>query len=190
MIDEGRIRFEGTPDEIQQAADPEVRNFIEGLERPRDELTGITSHSIGQNRLLQELSRLQRHEIPFSIVLMAMDNLEGIDRIDEHEAGQKVFKTFANHVTQNTYITDTCFRYGINKILTVLPDTSEEQARDFCRKIFRTMENNTLFDSVEAAKGFSYSVSAGVAQAHKDSGLEDLIAQAQQGQAVFYEGRN
>jgi phospholipid/cholesterol/gamma-HCH transport system ATP-binding protein len=190
MIDEGRIRFEGTPDEIQQASDPGVRNFIEGLESPRDDLTGITSHSIGQNRLLQELSRLQRHEIPFSIVLMAMDSLEGIDRIDEHEAGQKVFKTFANHVTQNTYITDTCFRYGINKILTVLPDTSEEQARDFCRKIFRTMENNTLFDSVEAAKGFSYSVSAGVAQAHKDSGLEDLIAQAQQGQAVFYEGRN
>jgi hypothetical protein len=52
------------------------------------------------------------------------------------------------------------------------------------------MENNALFDSIEAAKGLSYSVSAGVAQAHKDSGLEDLIAQAQQGQAVFYECRN
>lgn len=190
MIDEGRIRFEGTPDEIQQASDPGVRNFIEGLESPRDDLTGISSHSIGQKRLLQELSRLQRHEIPFSIVLLAMDNLEGIDRIDEHEAGQTMFKTFANHITQNTYITDTCFRHDINKILAVLPDTSEEQARDFCRKIFRTMENNALFDSIEAAKGFSYSVSAGVAQAHKDSGLEDLIAQAQQGQAVFYECRN
>ena len=190
MIDEGRIRFEGTPDEIQQASDPGVRNFIEGLESPRDDLTGITSHSIGQKRLLQELSRLQRHEIPFSIVLLAMDNPGGIDRIDEHVAGQTVFKTFANHVTQNTYITDTCFRYDINKILVVLPDTSEEQARDFCRKISRTMENNALFDSVEAAKGFRYSVSAGVAQAYKDSGLEELIAQAQQGQAVFYECRN
>jgi hypothetical protein len=52
------------------------------------------------------------------------------------------------------------------------------------------MENNALFDSVEAAKGFRYSVSAGVAQAYKDSGLEELIAQAQQGQAVFYECRN
>jgi len=189
MIDEGRIRFEGTPDEIQQASDPGVRNFIEGLESPRDDLTGVTSHSIGQKRLLQELSRLQRHEIPFSIVLLAMDHLEGVDRIDEHVAGQTMFKTFANHVTQNTYITDTCFRYDINKILVVLPDTSEEQARDFCHKISRTMENNALFDSIEAAKGLSYSVSAGVAQAHKDSGLEDLIAQAQQGQAVFYECR-
>jgi phospholipid/cholesterol/gamma-HCH transport system ATP-binding protein len=165
MIDEGRIRFEGTPDEIQQASDPEVRNFIEGLESPRDELTGIASHSMGQKRLLQELSRLQRHEIPFSIVLMAMANLEDIDRIAGHGAGQTVFKLFANHVTQNTYITDTCFRYGINKILVVLPDTNEEQAQSFCQKISRTMEHNALFDSIETAKGF-YSVSA-VAQARK-----------------------
>jgi phospholipid/cholesterol/gamma-HCH transport system ATP-binding protein len=190
MIDEGRIRFEGTPDEIQQAADPEVRNFIEGLESPRDELTGITSHSLGQKRLLQELSRLQRHEIPFSIVLLAMDNLEDIDRIAGHMAEQTVFKRFANHVTQNTYVTDTCFRYDIDKILVVLPDTSEEQARDFCRKIYRTIENNALFDSIEAVKGFGYTVSAGVAQARKGSGLEDLIAQAQKGQTLFYECRN
>jgi phospholipid/cholesterol/gamma-HCH transport system ATP-binding protein len=189
MIDEGRIRFEGTPDEIQRAADPEVRNFIEGLESPRDDLTGIASHSIGQGRLLQELSRLQRHEIPFSIVLLSMDSAEGIERIDQHVAGQRVFKNFANHVTQNTYITDTCFRYDINKILVVLPDTSEAQARDFCRKMSRTMEHNGLFDSFEAAQGFRYSVSAGVAQAHKESGLEDLIAQAQQGQTVFHERR-
>jgi phospholipid/cholesterol/gamma-HCH transport system ATP-binding protein len=189
MIDEGRIRFEGTPDEIQRASDPEVRNFIEGLESPRDDLTGIASHSIGQKRLLQELSRLQRHEIPFSIVLLTMDNAEGIERIDEHVTGQTVFKNFANHVTQNTYITDTCFRYDINKILVVMPDTSEAQARDFCRKMSRTMEHNALFDSIEAAKGFRYSVSAGVAQAQRGSGLEELIAQAQQGQTVFHERR-
>jgi phospholipid/cholesterol/gamma-HCH transport system ATP-binding protein len=190
MIDEGRIRFEGTPEEIQQASDPEVRNFIEGLESPRDELTGIASHSLGQKRLLQEMSRLQRHEIPFSIVLMAMANREDIDRIAGHVAGQTAFKLFANHVTQNTYITDTCFRFDINKILVVLPDTGEEQARDFCRKIFRTMENTALFESIEAVKGFRYSVSAGVAQARKGSDLEDLIADAQKGQAIYYECRN
>jgi phospholipid/cholesterol/gamma-HCH transport system ATP-binding protein len=189
MIDEGRIRFEGTPDEIQQASDPGVRNFIEGLESPRDELTGVTSHSIGQTRLLQELSRLQRHEIPFSIVMLAMDNLAGIDRIAGHVASQTVFKAFANHVTQNTYISDTCFRFGINKILVVLPDTSDAQARSFCRKISRTMEANDLFRSIGKSKGFGYSVTAGVAQARRDSGPEELVAEAEAGQFVFYECR-
>jgi len=189
MIDEGRIRFEGTPDEIQQASDPGVRNFIQGLESPRDELTGVTSQSIGQTRLLQELSRLQRHAIPFSIVVLAMDTLDDTDRIAGHVAGQTAFKAFANHVTQNTYITDTCFRHGINKILVVMPDTSDEQARSFCRKISRTMQANDLFSSVDKAKGFGYSVSAGVAQARRDGSPEGLIAEAEKGQAVFFEFR-
>ena len=119
-----------------------------------------------------------------------MDNLEDVDRIAGHVVGQTVFKVFVNHVTQSTYITDTCFRFGINKIIVVLQDTNEEQARDFCRKLSRTMQSHALFDSIESVKGFCYSVSAGVAQAHKDSGLDELIAAAGQTQAVFYECRN
>jgi phospholipid/cholesterol/gamma-HCH transport system ATP-binding protein len=190
MLDEGRIVFEGGPDEIQEATAPEVKNFIQGLESPRDDLTGIASQSIGQNRLLQEMSRLQRYQIPFSIVLLAMDNLEDVDRIAGHVVGQTVFKVFANHVTQSTYITDTCFRFDINKILVVLPDTNEDQARDFCRKLARTMQSHALFGSIESVKGFCYSVSAGVAQAQQGAGLDELIAAAGQTQAMFYECRN
>jgi len=190
MLDEGRIVFEGGPDEIQEATAPEVKNFIQGLESPRDDLTGIASQSIGQNRLLQEMSRLQRYQIPFSIVLLAMDNLEDVDRIAGHVVGQTVFKVFANHVTQSTYITDTCFRFDINKILVVLPDTNEDQARDFCRKLARTMQSHALFGSIESVKGFCYSVSAGVAQAQQGTGLDELIAAAGQTQAMFYECRN
>jgi len=190
MLDEGRIVFEGGPDEIQEATAPEVKNFIQGLESPRDDLTGIASQSIGQNRLLQEMSRLQRYQIPFSIVLLAMDNLEDVDRIAGHVVGQTVFKVFANHVTQSTYITDTCFRFDINKILVVLPDTNENQARDFCRKLARTMRSHALFGAIESVKGFCYSVSAGVAQAQQGIGLDELIAAAGQTQAMFYECRN
>jgi len=189
MIDEGRIRFEGTPEDIQRASDREVRNFIEGLESPRDELTGIASQSIGQQHLRQEMSRLQRHQIPFSIVLMAMDNLEDFDRIAGHVASQTVFKLFADHVIQNSYVMDTCFRYAINKIMVVLPETNEEQARSFCLKISRTMRHSALFDSFDAVQGICYSASAGVVQAQPDSGLEELIAAAEKGQTIFYEWR-
>jgi ABC-type transporter Mla maintaining outer membrane lipid asymmetry ATPase subunit MlaF len=43
MLDEGKIRFEGTPDEIQRCTDPVVQLFIQGLEKPRDALTGFSS---------------------------------------------------------------------------------------------------------------------------------------------------
>ncbi len=189
MIDDGRIRFEGTPTDIQRAPDREVKNFIEGLESPRDEMTGIASQSIGQQHLRQEMGRLQRHQIPFSIVLMSMDNLEDFDRIAGHVASQTVFKRFADHVIQNSYVTDTCFRYAINKVIVVLPDTDEEQARSFCRKISRTMRNGSWFDSLDTVRDTCYSVSAGVVQARSDSGLEEMIAAAHKGQTVFFECR-
>jgi len=189
MIDGGRIRFEGTPEEIQRASDREVRNFIEGLESPRDEMTGIASQSIGQQHLRQEMSRLQRHQIPFSIVLMAMGNLEDFGRISGHMASQTVLKLFANHVIQNSYMTDTCFRYAIDKIMVVLPDTDEEQARSFCRKISRTLQSKALFDAIASVPGGGCSVRAGVVQARPDSGLDDLIAAVEKEQTILYECR-
>ena len=67
MIDSGKILFEGTPEDIQQVTNPVVKNFIQGLERPHDDLTGIASQAMGQKRLKQEMNRLQRHQIPFSV---------------------------------------------------------------------------------------------------------------------------
>ena len=43
MIDRGKVLFEGTPEDIQQVTDPAVKNFIQGLESPHDDLTGIYS---------------------------------------------------------------------------------------------------------------------------------------------------
>jgi len=71
MIEGGRILFEGTPRDIQRVAIPAVKQFIQGLESPHDDLTGIASQAMGRRRLRQEMNRLQRREIPFSIVLLS-----------------------------------------------------------------------------------------------------------------------
>jgi phospholipid/cholesterol/gamma-HCH transport system ATP-binding protein len=187
MIDSGRIVFEGTPEEIQKAADPVVQNFIKGLESPHDDLTGVASQSLGHKRLQQEMSRLQRHQISFSIILLSVDNLEDVDRIAGHVASQTVLKNFANHVKQNLYITDTCFRYDMNKILVILPDTNADQARMFCEKLSRNLETSALFEATGTQAELCYSVSAGIAQAEKDSRLESLLDDAKSRQNIFYE---
>jgi phospholipid/cholesterol/gamma-HCH transport system ATP-binding protein len=187
MIDGGQIIFEGTPDEIQQTSNSVVKNFIMGLESPHDDLTGIASQSLGQKRLQQEMSRLQRHQIPFSIVLLTVDNLDDVDRIAGHMAGHTVLKNFANHVKQNIYITDTCFRYDLNKILVILPDTNANQALMFCEKLSKNLESSVLFETPGSQTELCYSVSAGIAQAEKDSRLETLLSDASSRQNIFYE---
>jgi len=189
MIDEGRILFEGTPEEIQQIKDPLVRNFLQGLESPHDDLTGISSQAMGQKRLKQEMNRLQRHKIPFSIILLSVNRLEDLDRIAGHMATQTILKTFANQVKQNIYITDTCFRYDMNKIMVVLPDTDGQQAEMFCQKLSRNLEHDPIFEELETAQGFHFSVNAGIAQAKEDSRLESLLNEVKSKQAIFYECR-
>lgn len=187
MLEKGQVLVQGSSDAIQKSTDPLVINFIEGHERPQDALTGIATPSFGRKQLDQEMSRLQRQGVPFSIVLMTVDNLEDADRIDGHMASQTVFKTFANHIDQSTYITDTCIRYDMNKVLVILPDTDHLQAEKFCRKLARSMENNALFEVMEPGAGFCFSVSAGIAEAKPDSRLATMVAEARKQQNIFYE---
>ena len=189
MLNEGHICFEGSPEEIQQTADPVVRNYIRGLESPHDELTGVASQYLGQKRLTREMFRLQRHQRPFSIVLLAVENLEDVDRIAGHVAGQKALRNFANFVKNNIYLTDICFRYGMNKIMVVLPDTNVDQARMFCDKLSRNLDTDALFDASEQRKGLCFAVSAGLAQARGDSQIELLLSDVEERQNIFWECR-
>ena len=189
MIEGGRILFEGTPRDIQRVANPAVKEFIQGLESPHDDLTGIASQAMGRRRLRQEMNRLQRREIPFSIVLLSVENMEDLDRIAGHMASQTLFKTFANVVEQNIYMTDTCFRYDMNKIMVVLPDTDANQARMFCQKLSRNLELDALLEESDSPRGVCFLINAGVSQAHKDSRLEQLLEEVESRQSFFYECR-
>ena len=189
MLNEGQIHFEGTPEEIQQIADPVVRSFLRGLESPHDELTGVASQSLGQKRLAREMFRLQRHHRPFSIVLLSVENLEDVDRIAGHVAGQTALRNFANFVKHNIYLTDICFRYDMNKIMVVLPDTDVDQAGMFCDKLSRNLDTDAIFDPSEQRRGLCFAVSAGTAQAREDSQIESMLADVEQRQNIFFECR-
>ena len=189
MLNEGHICFEGTPEEMQQTADPVVRNFIQGLESPHDELTGVASQSLGQKRLIREMFRLQHHNRPFSIVLLSVENLEDVDRIAGHVAGQTALRKFANFVKNNIYLTDICFRYDMNKIMVVLPDTDVDQAGMFCDKLSRNLDTDAIFDPSEQRRGLCFAVSAGIAQARGDSLIESMLSDVEKRQNIFWECR-
>jgi phospholipid/cholesterol/gamma-HCH transport system ATP-binding protein len=189
MLNDGQICFEGTPEEMQQTPDPVVRSYIRGLESPHDELTGVASQSLGQKRLTREMFRLQRHQRPFSIVLLAVENLEDVDRIAGHVAGQTALRNFANFVKNNIYLTDICFRYDMSKIMVVLPDTDVDQAGMFCDKLSRNLDTDTIFDSAEQRRGLCFAVSAGIAQARGDSQIESMLSDVEERQNIFWECR-
>lgn len=188
MLNEGRIIYEGSPDGIQAADDPVIHEFVQGFESQHDVETGMQSLAYGERRFQEELARLQRHQTPFSLLLLTVENLGEIYEKVGHRTGQQALRNFAAKVRGNLRLTDICSRTALNRIMVVLPNTDQEQTRLVCAKLSRAISSQDIMEA-PAMADFCFSISAGYAEARPDSRLENVISSAESKQNTFYEFR-
>ena len=188
MLDEGLIRFEGTPDEIQQAADEVVQQFIQGLETPHDELTGMATQAQGERKFQEEMARLESHQITFSVISFTVQNLDEVNEKLGHVTGQTVVKNLASRLKQQLEITDTCSRYGMNKIMVVQHNAKMDKARKFCIKLARELKVCDFIEG-ECQPGLNLWITAGFAEAREGSPLKEVLASAESTDSTYFEFR-
>lgn len=188
MLDEGKIIFQGTPEAIQTDTTPSVVQFINGLESRHDDLTGLAPQTQGVAQFGRDMERLKRHRIDFALLILTVNNLEVINEIEGHMAGQAILKKLAAKIQNCLSVTDSCSRYGLNKIMVLLSNSDMARANMFCSEVAREIENTTILELNPSHKN-CISVSAGFAQALKDSSLSDLIGSADSANSTFYEFR-
>ena len=185
MLEEGRILFEGEPDEFQESANPTIQQFIRGLETGFDHLTGVAHQAQGEMRFKEAMARFNRYKIPFSIILLTIENLDIIDRKVGHDATHSAFKNIAAQAQKIVRFTDTCSRYGMNQIMMILTDSSREQAQKVCEKITKEIR----FDDgiiIKPYPEFCFQVSAGIAEAQNGDRLADVMAKAESSKNIVY----
>jgi len=186
MLDEGKIRFEGSPEELQRCTDSTVQLFIQGLEKPRDALTGMATPMRGERKFHEELTRLRRHQIAFSVVMLTIENLDQINAQMGHVAGQIVLKNFAAQIKQRLDITDSCSRYSLDRILVVLHNADIDDARRFATRLERELKFEDLV-SGDNRNDIRIRISAGYAQAAEDSLIKEVLVQAESKDSRYYE---
>ena len=186
MLEEGRVIIEGTPQEVQQTTDPEVQQFIRGLESRRDDLTGMHTQLQGEQRFLEEMGRLQRHQVVFSIILFSINNIEEINETIGHAEVQTILKNFSGQTLNRLRITDICFRYGLDKIITVLPNANIDQARMVCDKLAKELKAEDII-GIRPHPELRFSVDAGFAEAEQDIQIEHIVATAESAQNELLE---
>ena len=186
MLDEGKIRFEGSPEELQRCSDSAVQLFIQGLEKPRDALTGMATPVQGERKFHEALARLQRHQIVFSVVMLTVENLAEINEKMGHVGGQTMLKNFAAQVKQRLDLTDSCSRYSMDKILVVLHNADIDDARRFATRLARELKTEDLIHRNED-HDLSVRISAGYAQAEEDSLIKAVLANAESKDSLYYE---
>jgi phospholipid/cholesterol/gamma-HCH transport system ATP-binding protein len=186
MLDEGKIQFEGSPEELQRCSDSTVQLFIQGLEKPRDALTGMATPVQGERKFHEELARLQRHQIVFSVVMLTVENLDEIYEKMGHVAGQTMLRNFAAQIKQRLDLTDSCSRYSMDKILVVLHNADIEDARRFATRLARELKTEDLINRNENGD-LSVRISAGYAQAEEESLIKEVLANAESKDSLYYE---
>ncbi|MBW2108368.1 MAG: ATP-binding cassette domain-containing protein [Deltaproteobacteria bacterium] len=186
MLQNGRIVFQGSPGEIDQVSDPEVRAFVHGLEAPHDGLTGMGTRLQGEHRFDEEMGRLQRHGTAFSVLLFTLDDLDEINEKAGYHTGQSVVRAFADALKVRVRISDLCCRYGVNKIIAVLPETGRDQARQACARLAAEISAEKLLD-VDPYPECRFSVYAGFAEARADEPLEQVLIRAESRKNVLYD---
>lgn len=186
MLDEGVIIFEGRPDEIERSSNPDVIKFIRGMERKNEDLTNIAPQTIVEKRFQQEMTRLQNHNIEFSLILFTFENLDEINHHVGYIAGQTAMKNFVTLVRPYMGVTDSCSRCGLNRLVLILSNTDTNRARQFCERFSTEIRGKDLI-RIQPYPGFCLAIRAGFAQASSHCTLDDLMDEAESSLNTFYE---
>lgn len=139
---------------IQQAM-----NDVERLSST-DSLTKIPNRKFFLVNLKNEITRYLRHKRPFTFIIIDMDNLKKVNDDYGHEKGDEVLKTIADVVRGCARNTDYVGRIGGQEFGVILPETDEEGALIFAKRL-RLDINNTIFKVEGTEIIFSITASMG-----------------------------
>jgi phospholipid/cholesterol/gamma-HCH transport system ATP-binding protein len=188
MLNEGKILFQGPPEEIQESKDPVIQEFIMGEASRQDGLTGMAAQTQGEAIFREEMSRLQRHQVAFSLILLTLENLDDITDKVGHTVSQKILQNFASRVKHCLAITDSCSRRDLNKLMVVLSNSKADRARSFCAELANQLEKESILD-LPPYPGFCLNISAGFVEVQKYNSLKQLLERAESPLNRFYEFR-
>jgi diguanylate cyclase (GGDEF)-like protein len=94
-----------------------------------DALTGCASPTAFDRRLEEEYERARRYSLSFSLVLLDIDALGGLNEQLGREAGDRLLQEVAGNLRRGLRLPDFVSRYGGDEFAVVLPETGPDGAK-------------------------------------------------------------
>jgi phospholipid/cholesterol/gamma-HCH transport system ATP-binding protein len=183
MLWEGRIVFLGNYEEMTRLKHPVVDEFLRSLEGFQDELTGLMSKEMFRSRYRAELTTGKQVAM-ISAVLFTVEIdffREGIGAM----AGLQILKAMAEYTNSHFGpLGGFSARYSRGEILTILPHTAPEEARQLVDGFGRALQERVLAKIRETTLQqmgmacFEVVVHAGIAGGKATDELEGIIEKA------------
>jgi diguanylate cyclase (GGDEF)-like protein len=94
-----------------------------------DELTGLSTYRVLQDRLSQEVARSERTQEPFGLLFLDLDRFKLVNDHHGHEAGNEVLASVGRELARVVRKTDVAARYGGDEFVLILVATGIEGVR-------------------------------------------------------------
>ncbi|MDP8219238.1 MAG: GGDEF domain-containing protein [Candidatus Theseobacter exili] len=128
----------------------------------KDGLTRLFNHTTFYEKLYSELNRYKRHGIPFSLVMLDVDDFKQINDLKGHQTGDVILAEIASLLMMTTRDLDICARYGGEEFSVILPHMESDEAFSIAERLRHGMEDIV----VEETRA---TISAGIASCPKNS---------------------
>ena len=186
MLDEGKIIFEGPPEDLQNVDNPMIHEFITGLQHPRDELTGLGTMNTGKQKYMEAMARLTESRAVFSIIVLTLESMDEINEHAGHVKGQMILKNFSSEVQQHIRKIDSCSRRGLKQLMIVRQDAGAEDARQFCFRLAKDLRAERIINGVLPGPPV-LNVSAGFSEAPLGASFDAVLGDAESRESTFLE---
>jgi diguanylate cyclase (GGDEF)-like protein len=141
-----------------------------------DPLTGLYNRGQLNTMLEQEIQRTRRSDRTFSLLMVDLDGLKGVNDQLGHHRGDQVLRSLGGIIQRSIRTVDTAARYGGDEFLVLLPETDTTGALVVAEKIRAGAEALSV---TLGRDDLSASVSIGlVSYPHDGQGMEELLIAA------------
>jgi diguanylate cyclase (GGDEF)-like protein/PAS domain S-box-containing protein len=142
----------------------------------RDALTGLFNRYYLCETLQRELSRAQRHQSSFGIILIDVDHLKEINNSQGYDVGDQVLKAVATYLATHVRGSDVTCRYGDDEFMVALFDSSLDIT--YARALQFNQEINQLVLEIQGRPIGPLSTTIGVAAFPAHGIIIDHVLQA------------
>ena len=126
-----------------------------------DVLTGWPNRRYLQQRLQEELARMQRKMTPISCIIFDIDKFKNINDSYGHPVGDEVLRSISSRLRKTLRYGDIAARYGGEEFIIALPDVKLAEAVQFAERIREIVEEHPV--KIANDQSVKVTISLGVA---------------------------
>jgi len=122
----------------------------------RDPLTGVGNYRELHDAIASQIARHTASQRRFSLVLVDLDDFKRINEDHGHLEGDRVLAEVASVLAEDSRRDDVVTRHGGDEFAVVAPETSEEEAGEFARRLEGAVSRLTVDGrTLRACSGFA-----------------------------------